>query len=72
MKLSVLAALRVLRFSRSWYADLMKESTLSRDVGIGCRNLQGAGPAGQPSHISTVDVLALRHPSNGTVVTVIG
>jgi hypothetical protein len=24
--------------------------------------LEGAGPAGQPSHISTVDVLALRHP----------
>jgi hypothetical protein len=31
---------------------------------------EGAGPAGQPLHPFTVGVLALRHPSNGTVVTV--
>src|SRR5262249_15636787 len=31
---------------------------------------EGAGPAGQPSHPFTVGMFALRHPSNGTVVTV--
>src|SRR5262245_61197695 len=32
--------------------------------------LEGAGLAGQPSHPFTVGMLALRHPSNGTVETV--